>query len=199
MNNKKLTLINNLNMEEYLYGVVPAEIPASWHREALKTQAVAARTYAFRHLNRHGSDHFDVCATQHCAVYKGLLGEHSNTSRAVDDTRGVVLYGSNGRLLSTFFSLSCGGRTQDVSEIWGSAKNKSLSGVFDGKRMGAAALLSPFAMEEWVRTFPDTYCRIKGAGETSFRWIRYLNAQDLEYYMNPVSYTHLTLPTKRIV
>ncbi|MFP4466481.1 MAG: SpoIID/LytB domain-containing protein [Candidatus Goldiibacteriota bacterium] len=184
INRMKLTLVNNLNMEEYLYGVIPAEIPAYWPVEALRTQAVAARTYAFKHLNRHEKDYFDVCATQHCAVYKGLLGEHPNTSKAVDDTRGAVLYGSNDRLLSTFFSHSCGGFTQDASEVWGSAPIKSLKGVFDGKGKAPAAPFSPFVLEEWVRTFPETYCRIKGRGETSFRWIRYLNARDLKYYIN---------------
>jgi SpoIID/LytB domain protein len=182
--NSALTLVNIINMEEYLYGVVPSEIPPTWPIEALKAQAVAARTYTFMHMERHEKAGFDVCNTQHCAVYSGVDGETKATNEAVNSTRGQVLYGSNYRMLNTFYSEDCGGHTQDVNEVWGLKKVASLGGVYDGKRSEWNFPLQPFDLEEYVRTRPDTYCKTYGAGETSFRWIRYLNADDLAYYVD---------------
>jgi stage II sporulation protein D len=185
-----LTLVNILNIEEYLYGVVPSEMPPSWNKEALKAQTVAARTYTFKHMDRHRADDFDVCAQQHCAVYKGVYGESEKTDRAVDETRGEVLSGSDYYMLDTFYSHCCGGHTTDINEAWGMKPIKSLEGVFDGRSQtfGQAQAwafpLEPYYLEEWVRTLPDVYCRATGDNETSFRWIRYLDADTLEYYVN---------------
>jgi SpoIID/LytB domain protein len=179
-----LTLVNILNMEEYLYGVIPAEIPPTWPAEALKSQAVAARTYTFKHMDKHRAKGYDVCNQQHCAVYDGVSGEYRATNQAVDDTRGQVLYGSNYKMLDTFYSHDCGGHTQDVNEVWGLKRVASLGGVYDGKKAVWSFPLSPFFLEEYVRTLPDVYCKATGAIETSFRWIRYLDADGLEYYFN---------------
>ena len=178
------TLINIVNMEEYLYGVVPSEMPPSWPQEALKAQAVAARTYTFQHMDRHRKKGYDVCSQQHCAVYSGLNGENKNSNKAVDDTRGQILYGSNYKILDTFYSHDCGGHTQDVNEVWGLKKVASLAGVYDGKNTLWDFPLSPFYLEEYVRTKPDVYCKAGGAIETSFRWIRYLDAASLSYYID---------------
>lgn len=178
------TLINILNMEEYLYGVVPSEIPPTWAQETLKAQTVAARTYTFQHMNRHRKKGYDVCNQQHCAVYSGLNGEHKNTNKAVDDTRGQILYGSNYKILDTFYSHCCGGHTQDANEVWGLKKVESLGGVYDGKKKDWDFPLSPFYLEEYVRTKPDAFCKASGEIETSFRWIRYLDADGLSYYLD---------------
>ncbi len=180
---KKLTVVNIINAEEYLYGVIPSEMPAYWPPEALKAQAVAARTYTFKHLGRHRKEGFDLCAQQHCAVYKGIGGEHEKTTSAVNATKGEVLY-CRGKVLDTFFSHCCGGHTQDVSEVWGMGKNSCLTGVYDADKKKMSFPLRPFALEEWVRTIPDAYCRAGGSNEVSFRWIRYLTADDLEYFIN---------------
>jgi stage II sporulation protein D len=182
--NNGFTMINILNLEEYLYGVVPSEIPPTWPEEALKAQAVAARTYTIQHMGRHEKNGFDVCSQQHCAVYTGLNGEHKNTNKAVDDTRAQILYGSNYKILNTFYSHCCGGHTQDVNEVWGLKKVASLGGVYDGKHQDWDFPLSPFYLEEFVRTLPDDYCKATGEGETSFRWIRYLDAESLRYYLD---------------
>ena len=178
------TLINLINMEEYLYGVVPSEIPSNWSQEALKAQAVAARTYTFQHMEKHIKKGFDVCSQQHCAVYSGLNGENKSTNIAVNDTRGQVLYGSNSKLLDTFYSHCCGGYTQDASEVWGMHKNNSLIGVYDGKNNMWNFPLSPYFLEQYVRTSPKVYCTATGEQETSFRWIRYLDANSLSYYLD---------------
>ena len=181
---KGFTLINIVNLEEYLYGVVPAEMPPDWPLEALKAQAVAARTYTLQHMDRHRRQGYDVCNQQHCAVYAGIDGESKATNKAVDDTRGQVLYGSNYKILDTFYSHDCGGHTQDCNEVWGLKKVASLGGVYDGKKEEWSFPLSPFYLEEYVRTKPDVYCKASGAIETSFRWIRYLDAESLSFYID---------------
>ncbi|MEW6723686.1 MAG: SpoIID/LytB domain-containing protein [Bacillota bacterium] len=114
----RLTVINRLGVEEYLLGVVPGEMPSSWPLEALKAQAVAARTYALIQLGRHGNAGYDVCPTVHCQMYLGVHGERASTSEAVRATRGVVAtYG--GRLIDAVYHSHAGGQTDDVSEIWG--------------------------------------------------------------------------------
>jgi len=179
-----ITLVNLINVEEYLYGVVPSEIPSHWDKEAIKAQAVAARTYTLKHLNQHAKEGFDLCATQHCAVYKGILGESKKVNEAIDETRAEILVNKNGKPIDTFYSHCCGGHTQDVSDIWGFDKIKNLAGVYDGKKNSWEFPLSPFWLEEWVRFLPDVYCKVTGDNETSFRWIRYFDEEDLNYYIN---------------
>lgn len=181
-----LTLVNQVNVEEYLYGVLPSEMPTHWHMEALKTQAVAARTYTFEHLGRHKKDGFDLCAQQHCAVYKGIYGENERTNKAVDETRGEVLYGSNYKILQTFYSLSCGGHTTDIYDAWGFKLCSSLKGVVDGRNNinnRWVFPLAPFYLEEWVRSSPEVFCRVEGNYETFFRWIRYMDSDALQFYV----------------
>ncbi|HDQ26736.1 MAG TPA: SpoIID/LytB domain-containing protein, partial [bacterium] len=166
LNRKVFDLINLVNVEEYLYGVLPSEMPVGWNEEALKAQAVAARTYTFKHLGRHRKDGYDLCAQQHCAVYRGLHGENEKTNRIVNQTRGEVLYGSNYKLLDTFYSHSCGGHTMDVYEVWGMRKIGSLEGVYDGKKASTWNFpLEPVYLEEWVRSLPDVYCKATGNNE----------------------------------
>jgi stage II sporulation protein D len=115
----RLQAVNNLNLEKYLYGVVPGEMSSSWHREALKTQAVAARTYALVSRKTEGS--FDVFADTRSQVYGGIQVEKASTSSAVNATRGkVVLY--KGELAWTFYSASSGGRTAAIQQVWPDSK-----------------------------------------------------------------------------
>ncbi len=118
--NRKLTLINRLMMEEYLRGVVPREVSPSWEMASLKAQAIAARTYTIASLNRHGATNYDLCATTHCQVYGGATAEHPNTDRAVAETAGqIVTY--NNKVISAFYFDSSGGYTSDVADVWGAS------------------------------------------------------------------------------
>lgn len=116
-----LQAVNELPVEEYLYGVVPREMPPSWPPEALKAQAVAARTYLLfiRDSGKYASQGYDVRATQDDQVYGGLDGEDPRTNRAVDETLGeVICY--QGRPIQAFFHSSSGGHTEDSATVWGS-------------------------------------------------------------------------------
>ncbi|GGD54765.1 SpoIID/LytB domain-containing protein [Paenibacillus nasutitermitis] len=115
--NKKLTVINELPFEQYLYAVVGAEMPASWPAEALKSQAVAARTYALYQGFKFQIAH--VVDTTLSQVYGGIGSEKPTTVAAVDATKGeIIMY--NGKPIEAVFSSSAGGQAADAVEIWGS-------------------------------------------------------------------------------
>ncbi|MCX7920671.1 MAG: SpoIID/LytB domain-containing protein [Clostridia bacterium] len=114
-----MTLINVIPLEEYLYGVVPSEIESSAPVEAVKAQAVAARTYTIGNLKKYKRLDFDLCTTVNSQVYKGYDGEAQAANKAVDETKGkVVTY--NGKIAQVFYFSSSGGRTEDVKNVWGS-------------------------------------------------------------------------------
>ena len=114
-----LQLINRITAEEYLQGVVPEEMPAEWNPEAVKAQAVAARTYALRQRKRHAKEGFDVCATTHCQQYGGVAVERAAANQAVKATSGEVLE-SHGALVDALFHTDSGGMTENSEDVWGS-------------------------------------------------------------------------------
>jgi stage II sporulation protein D len=116
---RTLTVVNELPLEEYLRGVVPNELnPTTFGQiEALKAQAVAARTYIQRNLGQYRTEGYDVCATDACQVYFGLLTEDALATQAVTDTRGVVAT-YEGRPINALYSSTCGGRTEDAEHIF---------------------------------------------------------------------------------
>jgi SpoIID/LytB domain protein len=110
-----LRAVNSVSLEAYLYGVVPSEMPKEWLPEALKAQAVAARTYALA-VRKSGS-WFDLYPDTRSQVYLGIAHEAPSTTAAVQATAGeVVLY--EGRLATTYFFSSSGGRTASAPEVW---------------------------------------------------------------------------------
>lgn len=127
--NSDMTAINVVSLEEYLYGVVPAEMPASWNIEALKAQAVVSRTYAAKNIGRYGSYGFDLTDDVYSQVYKGYDGENPLTNKAVDETKGIVaIY--QGSLIDALFHSHSGGYTEDNNNYF-SADVPYLKGVED--------------------------------------------------------------------
>ncbi len=116
--NGKLTVINEVPLEEYVKGVIPYEMSPDWHREALKAQAVCARSYAVGQGGRHKNHGFDVCNTTHCQVYYGTGRATANSDAAVEETRGQYLYEGNKKVVGYFFS-SDGGATESAVNVWG--------------------------------------------------------------------------------
>jgi stage II sporulation protein D len=115
--NGSLRAVNMVNLEQYLYGVVPSEMPFTWLPEALKAQAVAARSYALA-TRRTGA--FDLYSDTRSQVYLGIDHEKASTNAAVDATAGkVVLY--EGEVAKTFFFSTSGGRTASAEDVWGEA------------------------------------------------------------------------------
>ena len=113
-----LRAILRIHVEDYLYGVVAYEMSDSFPLEALKAQAVAARTYALQHKWSAGSRDYDVVDTTADQVFKGYIAEYANVIQAVDATRGVVgIY--DGGFATCYYTASNGGQTALASQIWG--------------------------------------------------------------------------------
>lgn len=116
---RRLRAINVVRLEQYLYGVVPAEVPDDWPSEVLKAQAVAARSYALATRKTGGA--FDLFPDVRSQVYRGVDEEEETTNAAVDETAGEVLtYG--GRLIIAYFHSTSGGRTASVVDVWPGSK-----------------------------------------------------------------------------
>ena len=121
-------LLNVLNIEQYLYGVLPAEVGANWHMEALRTQAICARTYALKQSMNRADKGYDVVDTDSDQVYKGAGVETAKTNQAVNSTAGLVLtYGNE--LATTYFHSDSGGHTANVADVWGQNDKPYLCGV----------------------------------------------------------------------
>jgi len=114
-----LNVINELPVEEYLRGVVPSEMgPLTYNQiEALKAQAVAARTYTLRNLGEFSQEGYDICATPRCQVYGGMAAEQPLTDKAIRETAGEVLV-YHGQLIDALYSSTCGGHTEDVQVVF---------------------------------------------------------------------------------
>ena len=113
-----LHVINRVGLEDYLKGVVPAEMgPRVYDEvEALKAQAVAARSYAARHRGQFAAEGYDLCATPRCQVYSGASAESPLSTRAVEETAGEVLLWK-GAVADTLFTSTCGGRTENAPDV----------------------------------------------------------------------------------
>jgi len=117
-----LTVVNELGLEDYVRGVVANELsPGGFPAiEALKAQAIAARTYALKNRGQFMSQGFDILPTTRSQVYRGLTSENPLSTRAVDETRGLVAT-YNGEPINALYTSTCGGRTEDSEKIFNEA------------------------------------------------------------------------------
>jgi stage II sporulation protein D len=141
---KGFLVINRVDVEEYVKGVVPAEVSSTWHPEMLKAQAVAARTYALYQQMLSATREYDVAATVQDQVYRGKLGVDAGILRAVEDTRGLVVTYQDAPIYAAFSSTAAG-LTEDAMNVW-SKEYPYLKGVecpFD--------LMSPYY--QWRSSF----------------------------------------------
>jgi stage II sporulation protein D len=158
-----LGAVNALSLDEYVKGVVPGEVPAAWHTEALKAQALAARTYAL--TTDKGGEVFDQYPDTRSQVYRGANGEHPRTNEAVDATAGeIVTYA--GQPIPTFYFSTSGGRTESVENVFYNSPPRpylvSVEDPYDGA--------SP--KHRWRFTFTSAQMRAKLAGLVKGRFRR---------------------------
>ena len=144
LSGNNVTAINHVDLEQYLYSVVGAEAVSTWPIEALKAQAVAARSYALYKRKTSGNSLYDVDTTIKTQVYKGLNTEYVTTHEAVNSTAGQIMTHNNSVILAAFHS-SSGGHTENVEDIWTSPL-PYLRGVVDYDHQ------SP--VFEWNKDFP---------------------------------------------
>jgi stage II sporulation protein D len=112
-----MLVINEIGMEEYVKGVVPSEMSAGWHPEALKVQAVATRTYALYQRLANAGREFDVVATTQDQVYRGRQGVDERVQQAVEATRSIVITYQDAPILAAFSSTAAG-PTEDAMNVW---------------------------------------------------------------------------------
>jgi stage II sporulation protein D len=125
-----ITVINELGLEEYLYGVIRMEIDPAWPIDAVRAQAVAARTFAAHSLGRFAREGFDLRDTTESQVYGGVTFEDPRATDAVDATRGMILVHAGRPILAAYHADS-GGRTESSENVWGGRPHPYLRGVDD--------------------------------------------------------------------
>ncbi len=115
--NKLLTVINNVKLEDYLLGVVPCEMPSGWNSEALKAQAIAARSYAVANVGKNASKGFDIKDNTEDQAYGGASSETAKTNQIVAETYGIVIT-QNKQVITAYYCASAGGKTINSGDIW---------------------------------------------------------------------------------
>ena len=112
-----LVIINDLPIEEYILGVVPSEMPSKWNTEALKAQAIAARSYAIANRGKRASKGYDLNDTPEDQAYGGASAETAETNRAVAATKGIVVTYDK-KVIPAYYSASAGGQTINSGAVW---------------------------------------------------------------------------------
>ena len=180
-----IRIVNIIGLEDYTHGVVSAEMPQRAPLEALKAQAVVARTHALfikTVTKRHRKEGYDICDEQHCQVYGGMRTETVRTRSVVTDTRGrVAIY--DGKPAHVIYSSHCGGRTQSGTDIgWGNVPYwKSIDDSAEQQDPPASPLDLRLFLSGWPKGFdrPSSYVYPAHA-----RWTRAIPAKDLEEKLN---------------
>ena len=172
-----ITLVNVVPMEDYLYGVVPSEMPASWPAEALKAQAIAARSYAISNLGQYSDKGFDLFGNTRSQAYRGVGAEHKNTTAAVNATRGMILVGGK-QPLKAYYSANHGGYSEDTLTMWG--YEAYMQAVPDRLIPPRTSPLAPDVLYSWLRDNPMTYSNVpKYSYLSSYRWEKWVTPAEI--------------------
>lgn len=151
----RLNIINEVELNHYVAGVIESEIGNVKNDELLKVQAVISRTYALKHIDRHKAEGFELCDQVHCQVYHGKARFNNMIVPAVDSTHYEVIKDENGDLIEAVFHANCGGQTVNSEEVW--SKKRS-----------------------YLRSVIDTFC----ITEKQARWTKEIDKQKWLNYMN---------------
>jgi len=176
-------LVNVVELEIYLMGVVPSEMEPQWPYEALKAQSVIARTQAILRAQSgpHKKHGYHICDTEHCQVYKGVNIEANSTDKAILDTEGEILT-YHGRVAYTFYHSNCGGHIQASKEVagWGEVPYLTSHADAPGNKD-----LGPWEFNLWMKDNPPAYCNYPGTvSGKEFRWMKIIKKKDLEFKLN---------------
>lgn len=159
-------------LEAYLKRVVPAEMPATFHPQALRAQAIIARTYALCKLGRHADEGADICTTVHCQAFSPIDRGMRETDEAVDSTRGMVLLDGD-KLAEPYYHATCGGVTDDAGYLWGPEYTRRyLAGTRD---MAGKQGSEPLSIEKVLES-KEAYC----SRSNSFRWSKTFTAAEVD-------------------
>ncbi len=185
------TLVNTVEVEDYLRGVVPHEIGHNAPFEAVKAQAIIARTYALKNLHRFQADDYELCATVHCQVYWGWSETNQRSDRAIEDTAKQVL-SHDGKLVDALYSSTTGGVTAYFNDIWDGKQRPYLKSVIDSTKPVWDLDKRPLNQEENFRQFIDEKQGFNETGSRAFRWQRKSKIEeltkDLQKYLERINH-----------
>ncbi|MBS2030359.1 MAG: SpoIID/LytB domain-containing protein [Deltaproteobacteria bacterium] len=192
----KLAVVNAVPLEELLRGLVPSEIPAKAHAEALKAQAVTARGEVLAKIGvRHLEDPYLFCSEQHCQVYSGIGGETAATDAAIKATAGEALFLPNGgKLVDTVYSAICGGYTENNENVWAGPQNPALRGVPDviGDDKSVPATLTDSSLPGFLNSKAAFACKLASASTASkFRWTKRFTASEVDAMLATLKVGHV--------
>lgn len=174
-----LTVVNKVNVEEYLYAVVPSEVPSRWPRAVLEAQAVAARTYTFANLGRFKSRGFDLLPTVASQVYNGVQSETESVTEAVDSTRGIIMTYES-KPIGAFYYDNCGGYTESSRNVWGFTASY-LQAVPDKLLPERNGFLAPADLYTWLKSRPEAYSNHpKYSARSAYRWSVWIPREEIE-------------------
>ena len=186
----KITVVNDVGIEQYLYGVVPSEMSALSPFEALKAQAVLARTNVFSDLGKkYKNKPYSLYSDVYSQVYTGISKTHERASKAVDETRGLILK-NNGRPIQALFHSVCGGHLESNDVIWSGNKLSYLPSKPD--RLSGLEKYNDLSNErlfkKWIDSRPDAYCNLADKkvdkalnyAKKYFRWTKKYSRKKLE-------------------
>ncbi len=191
-NDARLFAISEIPIDQYLRGVVPAEMPSAYPLEALKAQAVSARSEVLAKIGtKHLNDPFDFCANVHCQVYSGITNEAESTNEAVSATKGEVIYYDD-HVCSAVYSAVCGGHTEDKHNVWNPPEEPYLVGKWDSKaakkNLPKLDLTQEKDVRKWIDERPDVFCSLNqdnlptilAYSRKYFRWEVVYSRRELE-------------------
>lgn len=180
-------VVNVVENELYLLGVVPSEVAPQWPYESLKAQAVIARTQVLIRRARggqHKADGYHLCDGQHCQAYKGKSNEANSTTRAVVDTEGEILT-YHGRPAYTFYHSNCGGWIQASKEVTGWGDSPYLVTKADGHPDKPEKAMDPWDWHLWLTGNPPANCNYPGRVRASeYRWMKIIRHKDMTFRIN---------------
>ena len=187
----KMNLIATVEFENYIAGVVPNEIGDDAPIEALKAQAIAARSEALYKIihNIHKDDGFDLCASVHCQVFSGLTDVTKRIRKAVGETEYMVgTY--NSEIINAVYSTNCGGITENSNNVWGGKSVPYLTSIYDGKNSYKPALTNESKVRQWILNSQQVFCNAEKEKEwikNSYKWKKEFPKEDLEEHLNSIS------------
>lgn len=191
-NEGKLDAINEISLDSYIEGVLPSEMPADFPLEALKAQAVAARSETISKIGlKHLNDPYHLCAHVHCQVYSGITKKVTNANKAVQETRGEVMrYGNE--IIDAAYSSNTGGHSENRENVWAAPAVKYLTGKLHAdpsyKKSFKLDLRKEKDVRKWIDEKPPVYSNPIGYSEVpslqrlskNFRWEVTISRRELE-------------------
>ena len=172
------TLVNTVNIETYLRGVVPHEIGSNVPLAAAEAQTIIARTYALRNTRRFQADDYEMCATTHCQVYYGLTGTSVISDKAIANTKGLVLTYEN-ELVDALYSSTTGGVTSYFEDVWNGDNRPYLKSIIDAPQPVWNLGQNSLDNEANFRRFIQMQKGFNETGRSLFRWNRKSTLADL--------------------